>query len=147
MEEKNVFEMECGQVLHLQPVSAQVLKSLTSAMFTRILADPEKAERLIELAQSKEEGEEFRDEELLSVFGAEVGAMAEAGEKLFVYCAGWGVKDDPPRRGVDEELLKLLGVERGSAHRRRAEWIRTMLADDKEANALIGAVQRLTLGG
>lgn len=143
---EDAFEMKCGQVLHLQPVVESVLSSLTTQMFSHILSDPAKAERMVEIAQGKKDGEEFSDEEIIAMFGSEVGAIAEAGEKLFIYCAGWGVKDDPPRRGLDEELFALLGVQRGATHRRRAEWVRSMLANKDETNALVGAVQRLTLG-
>ena len=147
MDEKAIFEMKCGTTLHLQKVSSQVLKALTTQMFSAILNDSEKSERMLEIVQNKKDGEEFTNDEILSVFGAEVGVMAQMGEKLFIYCAGWGVTDDPPKRGIDEELLSLLGVSRKDKHRRRAEWVRSLLADEDEAQALIGAVQRLTAEG
>jgi hypothetical protein len=142
MEEKAVFQMKRGQVLHLQSVSAQVLRALTTKMFSMMLSDPEKAEQLIKLSSGKEE---LANEEVIALVGGNIGAVAEAGERLFVYCAGWGISDDPPRRGLDEELLALLGVGRQDTHRRRAEWVRSLLADEAEGNALVKAVQELTL--
>ncbi|NIV36415.1 MAG: hypothetical protein GWN58_45345, partial [Anaerolineae bacterium] len=73
--------------------------------------------------------------------------LAEGEYQLFNYCAGWGVKDNPPEEAMDE-LAALGFAERGMPHLTRANWLRFLFLDgDDEAGTLVGAVMSLTAKG
>lgn len=76
--------------------------------------------------------------------GADALRAADATERLFNYCAGWGVSDDPPPEAVDE--LAAMGLaDLDKPHLARANWLRFIaLKDDDEISSLIGAVLALS---
>jgi len=81
---------------------------------------------------------------LKELTGAGALRAADATEKLFNYCAGWGVTDDPPQGAADElEALGLADLDK--PHLARANWLRFIaLVDDDEISSLIGAVLALS---
>ena len=81
---------------------------------------------------------------LMNLKGGDMLKAADATEKLFNYCAGWGVTDDPPQGAVEElEAMGLADLDK--PHLARANWLRFIaLVDDDEISSLIGAVLALS---
>jgi hypothetical protein len=119
-----------------------VLASIQNKMVTRLLSDPDKAQRVMEFIET---GVDATSEQILELFGDDIGIMAEVGEQLFTYCAGWGVTESPPRDA--DELLEMLGILVGKTRLRRASWVRSLLSNQKEANALVQRVMELSQDG
>lgn len=119
----NTLTLQCGVTLHLQPVKPTILQNILAEFGDiRLVRDPA---LLMQLTDSKKM------------------AALQATEKLFTYCAGWGVTNEPP--DGDNELLELLGVGSDKPHIRRARWIQHELAaDQQELGAIVGAVMALT---
>jgi len=81
---------------------------------------------------------------LMNLEGADMLKAADATERLFNYCAGWGVSDDPPPEAV-EELAAMGLADLDKPHLARANWLRFIaLANDDEISSLIGAVLALS---
>jgi len=81
---------------------------------------------------------------LMKLEGSDMLKAADATEKLFNYCAGWGVTNDPPQ-GAVEELTAMGLADLDKPHLARANWLRFIaLADDDEISSLIGAVLALS---
>jgi len=119
------MKLKCGRVLSLQAVNPATLSYIITELQGHDITDAEN--------WPTEKAEQFN----------------EAVERLFNYCAGWGVVDSPTEDDL-MELVALKFVENPVAHPNvaRVAWLRYMLLKDKEeAGALIGYVMALTLGG
>ena len=113
-----------GTVLHLRPVKWTALWHILRQIGgTKLLDNPD---------------------ELMKLEGADALKAADTTERLFNYCAGWGVTDDPPQGAVEElEAMGLADLDK--PHLARANWLRFIaLADDDEISSLIGAVLALS---
>ena len=120
----NELTLKSGMVLHLQPVKWTALWHILRQIGgTEMLDNPDA---------------------LMNLKGGDMLKAADATEKLFNYCAGWGVSDDPPREAVEElEVMGLADLDK--PHLARANWLRFFaLADDDEISSLIGAVLALS---
>ena len=115
-----------GVVLEIQAVNSNILRGLLMEF-----GDP------VALAKKGTAGLSMKKKlELSQVTG-----------KMFAYCAGWGVKTDPPN-GEASELMDLVGAGTDKPHTRRADWIRYELAlDDNDLSDLMAAVMTLTFQG
>lgn len=121
----NTLTLQCGVTLHLQPVKRMVLQNI--------------------LAEFGDVGSLMNNPALLRHLtgGQQMKALA-ATEKLFTYCAGWGVANEPPAES-DEELLSVLSGGGDGPHVRRANWVRYVLVNGQgEMGELIGAVMALS---
>ena len=116
--------LKSGMTLHLRPVKWTALWHIL-----RQLGGPEMLEN---------------PDTLMNLKGGDMLKAADTTERLFNYCAGWGVSDDPPREAVEE--LEAMGLaDLGKPHLARANWLRFIaLADDDEISSLIGAVLALS---
>jgi len=114
--------LKSGVVLHLRPVNWMALWRILRKFGKDALNDPDK------LLQVKE------DQAL---------DMMEATDQLFNFCAGWGVKDDPPAEALAE--LEAMGLaDLGQPHLARANWLRFVVMQDVgEFSELIAAVMAL----
>ena len=112
-----------GVTLHLQAVQETILQDLMLEFGDMALV--RQPERIMKLTGERQ-----------------VRALAATG-KLFAYCAGWGVTNDPPTEA--NELMELLGHEAAvdKPHLHRANWIRT-ITTQKERGELIGQVMAIT---
>jgi len=123
----DTFELRTGQVLHLRPVKAMMLRSLLNNFggLQNVLDNPEGIDKLKGRAR-------FR--------------ALKAVDQIFSYCAGFGVIDEPTEEEADE--LAELGFRVDKPHLARVSWLRLMLLeDDEELGELMGAVMLLTLQG
>jgi len=118
----DTFELRTGQVLHLQPVKATMLRHLLSKFggLRNVLDDPQGINKLTGSAR-------FR--------------ALDAIDQIFNYCAGFGVEDNPTEEELDE--LAELGFRVDKPHLARVSWLRLLLEDDEEAGNLLGAVMLL----
>ena len=116
--------LKSGMVLHLRPVEWMALWRILRKFGKDALNDPDS------LLKVKED-QEFD--------------MMEATDQLFNFCAGWGVKDDPPAEALAE--LEEMGLANpGQPHLARANWLRfVVLEDDEEFSDLIAAVMALAV--
>lgn len=114
-----------GTVLECQAVQSGVLQSL--------LADLALLDEVV-----------LESPQALSLLVGEDRANAiKASEKLFDYCAGWGVKNNPPAKVP--EVVKLMGVSPSEPNLYRAAWIRYALAaTQEELGLIIGMVLTLS---
>lgn len=126
LEEQTVYIAASDVTLHCKPVQGGVLQSLLSELSTISKGD---------LMNSPEV--------LMTLKGNEQLHALESSEKLFSYCAGWGIEEDPP----DEvpEILELMGVSPRKPNIYRAAWVRYALgATQDELGKLVGVVIALT---
>lgn len=123
--ESSVYIAESDITLHCQPVQGGVLQTLLaelSIMGDNIMDNPE---------------------QLSGLSGSEQLQAIRSSEKLFSYCAGWGVEEDPP--GEIPEVLDLMGVDVSKTNTYRAAWVRHALgATQAELGKLVGMVIALT---
>lgn len=117
-----------GTVLECQAVQGGVLQSLLADLALldeKILDDPA----------------------ALALLGGKDRANAiKASEKLFDYCAGWGVKNNPPAQVP--EVVKLMGVDPLEPNLYRAAWVRYALgATQAELGFIVGMVLTLSFRG
>lgn len=133
------MKLKCGEVLHLQPVSQAIISGLSSKMLARVMNKPGQSRKVAKMMNSSD----LSDAQVLELFGDDVGMLAAIGDKLFDYCAGWGVTDNPPK-SAGELIRLLLGNDDEGIHLRRAAWVRTLLADDQEGWDLVNQVQALS---
>lgn len=119
----NSMTLTCGVTLHLQAVQETILQDLMLEFGDMALM--RQPERILQLTGERQ-----------------VKALAATG-KLFTYCAGWGVKTDPPEEA--NELMELLGRDTAASKPRlhRADWVRTITTQE-ERGELIGRVMALT---
>jgi len=119
----NSMNLTCGVTLHLQAVQETILQDLMLEFGDMALM--RQPERILQLTGERQ-----------------VRALAATG-KLFTYCAGWGVKTDPPDEA--NELMELLGRDTAAdkPRLRRADWVRTITTQE-ERGELIGRVMALT---
>jgi hypothetical protein len=134
----NTFELQCGIVLELQKINTAVIEEINLKAFSDLLRDPRKSSEMAKLSRKGK----MSDEDILSLFGSDIGAMAALGDKMFTYCVGWGVKNNPPED--DDELLSLLGAPQDKIYTRRAVWVRTLLVDSAEGNRLVAHIQAIS---
>jgi len=124
-EVRPIVVLSGGTVLECQAVQSGVLQSLLAEI---ALLDEEVLDNPGALA-------------LLA--GKDRAAAIRASEKLFDYCAGWGVKNRPP--AVVPEVVKLMGVDPSEPNLYRAAWIRYSLgATQEELGLIIGMVLTLS---
>ena len=116
--------LKSGMVLHLRPVEWMALWRILRKFGKDALNDPDS---------------------LLKVKEDQAFDMMEATDQLFNFCAGWGVKDDPPAEALAE--LEEMGLANpGQPHLARANWLRfVVLEDDEEFSDLIAAVMALAV--
>ena len=90
------------------------------------------------------EGVDMNDPSTLLTMGGSQQALAiQASEKLFTYCTGWGVINDPPEKM--SEVSQLMGIRPDQPNMMRAAWIRYDLeADQNELGDIVGLVMALT---
>lgn len=114
-----------GTVLECQAVQSGVLQSLLADL--ALLDDV-----VLESPQA-----------LSLLVGKDRADAIKASEKLFDYCAGWGVKNNPPAKVP--EVVKLMGVDPSEPNLYRAAWIRYALeATQEELGLIIGMVLTLS---
>ena len=119
---ETTFRLKNGRVLHLKPVRTPGLRRIITQFGDKALTDPDSITRLTGRAQMQ---------------------ALRATEQLFSYCAGWGVKDDPPDDALGN--LEALGCNVDHPRLARADWLRFFeIEDDDEAGDLIAAVMTLT---
>ena len=118
----NELVLKNGMTLHLRPVNWMALWRILRKFGKDALNDPDK---------------------LLQVGEDQALDMVEATDQLFNFCAGWGVKDDPPPEALAE--LEEMGLANpGQPHLARANWLRFLvMEDDGEFGDLIAAVMAL----
>ena len=116
--------LKSGMVLHLRPVEWMALWRILRKFGKDALNDPDS---------------------LLKVKEDQAFDMMEATDQLFNFCAGWGVKDDPPAEALAE--LEEMGLANpGQPHLARANWLRfVVLEDDEEFSDLIASVMALAV--
>ena len=127
------YTTKSGVELELQPVSQEALRNLFSdAAFSPIFDNPAVLEQE-DAAQVLVEGKSAS--ELMRVSGAAT--------RLFNYCIGWGVRNDPPDDSLHE--LDALGFGTDTPRVARVNWLRYIeLTDEDEAGDLVGAVLTVT---
>lgn len=127
-EVRPIVVLSSGTVLECQAVQSGVLQSLLADL---ALLDEEVLDNPGALA-------------LLA--GKDRAAAIKASEKLFDYCAGWGVKNRPP--AIVPEVVKLMGVDPSEPNLYRAAWIRySLAASQEELGLIIGMVLTLSFRG
>jgi len=120
---EGTFELKCGITLHLQQVSQTAIRPIL-LRFGNV--------RLFE-----------HPEELINLEGRAMERAIEATQQLFNYCAGWGVKNDPPEEAIEE--LEEIGFRVNTPRLARINWLRYLCLDgDEEMGSLISAVMGLT---
>lgn len=119
----NSMNLTCGVTLHLQAVQETILQDLMLEFGDMALV--RQPERILQLTGERQ-----------------IRALAATG-KLFTYCAGWGVKTDPPDEA--SELMELMGRDTPAdkPRLRRADWVRTITTQE-ERGELIDRVMALT---
>lgn len=120
-EQPNTITLQCGVTLGLKAVNTAILRSIIAGF-----------EGVDKIAQNPNS--------LLKLTGSRQIKAMEAAEKLYSYCFGWGVVNDPPE---DDPILALAP---DNPPARRGIWIRSMAADDQELGEIIGRVMTLTFG-
>jgi len=112
-------------VLDCRPVASGVLQTLLSELATL-------------------EGVDITDPgTILLVGGSQQAQAIQASEKLFTYCTGWGVSNEPPQKL--SEVAQLMGVRPDQPNLKRAAWIRYDLgATQQELGDVVGIVMGLT---
>lgn len=123
--ENQVLIKSSDVTLECKPVASGVLQTLLSELATL-------------------EGVDMSDPStLLLVGGSEQAKAIQASEKLFTYCTGWGVVNDPPEKL--SEVAQLMGIRSDQPNLKRAAWIRYDLgATQEELGAIVGLVMGLT---
>jgi len=116
--------LKSGTTLHLRPVKWMALWGILRKFGKDVLNDPDSLLKM-------------KEDQALD--------MVEATDELFNFCAGWGVKDDPPAEVLAElEDMGLVNV--GQPHLARANWLRfVVLENDGEFSELIAAVMALAV--
>jgi hypothetical protein len=122
----DTFETKAGRTLTLKPVKQTMLRALLHQFggLRNIVDDPDRIRNLKGNARLR---------------------VAETGNQLFNYCAGFGVTTDPTEEEIDE--LAELGFRVDKPHLTRVKWLRLLLEDDEEAGELMTAVMLLTVQG
>jgi len=121
------LELKNGRTLHLRPV-----KWSAAWKIIRQLGGMGVLDNLDDLEGTME-----------SLTASEALQAADASQRLFDYCAGWGVTDEPP----EEEIAGLVaaGLAPADPHLARAAWLQfNVLADDDEVSTLIAEVLALS---
>jgi hypothetical protein len=67
---------------------------------------------------------------------------AQLTKQLFNYCAGWGVKDDPPESALTD--LQAIGCDISTKRMARINWLRFIELDEDEVDTLIGHIMALS---
>lgn len=120
-----IFIKQSGQLLHLQPVQGGVLQTIMAQMAA------------IEGMDIDEPGS------ITELMGASQSKALEISERLFNYCAGWGVKEDPPPGRT--QITDIMGIDTSQPNIRKAAWVRYELgASQEELGDLISIVIGLT---
>ena len=115
-------ELRCGRVLNLQAVNRATLRYILRDLL----------------------GYDLPDAGNWDVEHTE--AFNKVTERLFNYCVGWGVTDNPTEAEV-RELVKLKFLDDPTPNAARVAWVRYLLIDEDEAGPLIGFVMTLTFAG
>ena len=131
---RNTFTCECGEVLYLRPVNMMVAGNISRKMIEYL--NKEQMDSLL--------SEDLTTEQAIQLFGENIGIISSIGDRLFNYCAGWGVENDPPTDDGNVELMNLLGVSPSNPHLYRAEWVRSLMGSEEEAQLLVKAVMGLS---
>lgn len=127
------LKLKSGRVLHLQAVSPDAIFNLYHAMgFYEAVAENPDFEGTPE--------EWAAEWEARLSFEKKVKA-ARLTEQLFNYCAGWGVKDDPPASALQD--LKIINCDINTPRAARVNWLRFIELEEDEVDMLIGHVMAL----
>lgn len=131
MEEKlktKVYIKVSDTTLHCRPVGGSILQTIMSQM-------------------ASIDGMNLNEPETLTtLMGADQAKALAASERLFNYCAGWGVIEDPPPGRT--EITDLMMIDMSQPNLRKAAWVRYELgASEKELGDVIGIVMGLTFAG
>lgn len=115
-----------GIMLTLKPVSRLALQGLLSDLGFLSGGDQDEVKGRIDNLSAQEKVQ-----------------FAQDSNRLFNYCAAYGVVEDPPPSAVKE--LRALGFDTPSTRVNRANWLRYMvLADEEEAGELWGVIAGVT---
>ena len=111
--------------LHCRPVAGGILQSIMTQMASLDGMSLDTPESLLTLKD-----------------GDRAKALA-ASEKLFNYCAGWGVIDDPPPGRT--QITDVMMIDINQPNIRKAAWIRYEIgATEEELGDMIGIIMGLT---
>lgn len=131
---RDTWTVRRGTTLQLRSVNPDAIYSLYREMgfYDELERHPDTEQNPGEWAAQWNNGLSF----------AEKARAAEAVEKLFNYCAGWGVETEPPEEAQTE--LNTIGKLTENPRQARISWLRFLLLYEDEIDELIGRVMALS---